>query len=180
MTDPAVQTEDLTDEQVVTILNRYHELARANGTLELVAVETTGDGLFEVLYEVLDVAADLGYTNVAGRAWEKLRDALRNYGTRLKAELETSRLVAGAPVRVLGSRLGVMVNADSVAFVGSVAGGTVGTFRGMHPSEHLSGWALVDVDAAVVELGEGITLDDLGKPDTLVVPVHASAVERVQ
>lgn len=182
MTDQP-NTTQLSETSLVEILNRYHELARGNGALELVAAEIAGSGLYEIIAEVLDVARELGYGRISGPAWDLVVEAVRNYGARLNAEIETTKLDEGTKVRILSApptRLGAMVNLDSVGFVGSVAGGTVGTFRGMHPSELLTGWALVDVAAADVELGAGITLDDLGNVETLVVPVHASAVEKIQ
>lgn len=176
-------TTELTDEQVLEILNRYHEIARGNAALELVATELAGDGFFEVLDEVIDTAAELGYRSIEGPAWEKLRGALHNYGARLVNELETSKLKEGDRVRIvaaLETKLGVMRHEEETRFVGSVPGMVEGTFRGMHPNERLSGWALVDVDAELVELAPGWTLEELGNPTSLVVPVHGAALERIQ
>lgn len=177
-------TEDLTDEQILAIVNRYHEIARGNGALELVAAEIAGHGLAEIVDEVRETAAELGIRDLSPAAYRKLSNAVRNYGIRLAAEIAASKLEPGEKVRIVTAsedvRLGAMLRLDDTKFVGTVTGGTVGTFRGMHPNEQLSGWALVDVLATDVELAEGWTLEELGNPETLVAPVHAAAVERVQ
>lgn len=182
MSTPDTET-DLTAEQVLEILNRYHELARGNGTLELVAAELAGSGTYEILDEVIDVARDLGYQDLSDSARTKLRDALVVYGTRLAAEIEAAKLEAGDPVRIVGSietRLGVVRQADDFGFVGTVRGMTEGKFRGRHPVEQLAGWVLVDVPVELVELAGDWTLDELGNPETLLVPVFAANVERVK
>lgn len=176
----------LTDDQLLAILNRYHEIARGNGALELVAAEIAGHGLPEIVDEVRDTAAELGIdtSNLSALSYRRLTTAVRNYGTRLAAELDAAKLEPGEKVRVRTAsedvRLGVMRDLDAVGFVGSAPGGIEGTFRGMHPNERLSGWALVDIDPQLVELAEGWTLEELGNPETLLVPVHAAAVERIQ
>lgn len=177
---------ELTDEQVLAAVNRYHEIARGNGALELVASEIAGHGLAEIVDEVRESAVELGIPvrELSPAAYRKLSTAVQNYGTRLAAELAASKLEEGERVRIVTAseevRLGAMVALDETKFIGTVTGGTIGSFRGMHPSEQLSGWALVDVRATDVTLAEGWTLEELGNPETFVVPVHASAVERVQ
>lgn len=179
-----VPTEDLTDDQVLKILNRYHAIARGNGALELVAAEIASGqgGHAAILDEVIDTAADLGFRDIRGRAWQKLKIAVGNYGTRLAREIEAEKLTPGETVRIVapdGTKLGAMRHEEETRFVGWVPGATEGTYRGQHPNERLTGWALVDVAAGAVEL-EGCTLKDLDDPETLVVPVLKTNLERVE
>jgi hypothetical protein len=176
-------TDYLTDERILEILGRYHDIARGNGALELVAKEiTAGEGSREeILWEVVDVAAELGYS-IAPEDRARLRFALTNYGARLAAELEAEKLSPGDKVRIVapdGTKLGAMLHEEETRFVGWVPGATEGTYRGQHPNERLTGWALVDVAADAVEL-DGCTLADLDDPETLVVPVLKANLERVE
>lgn len=174
----------ITDTQLVTIMSAYHDQARANGALEAVASEIAGHGLPEIVEEVLEHAANLNLVGPEGLDaddYRRLTTAVRNYGTRLKAELETALLEAGAAVRIVATeeaRLGAIDDVDTArGFVGYVRGGTEGTFVGQYPNDLLAGWVLVQVAADVVELNEGV--DRGAVPESLFVPVHGANIERV-
>lgn len=182
-TDPTT----ITDEKIAEILNRYHEAARANGTLEAVAAEITSGpgGREEILYEIEEHDPELSLAELSGDDVNRLRRAVFNYGERLAAELVAAALEPGDRVRIKAdpsSRLGALLLPTDVGFTGTVAGGTEGTFRGKHPNELLEGWILVDVEAAAVELGGNPpwTMAELGDPETFVVPVRSSSIERIQ